>query len=270
MFSSTLYSCLVLLHLAAVVRLTNLAGAVPLRHVIFVVLSSVYAVLANLVAPASARVTKDSLTRRPRVVRWLFPFTAVLSIALPWWFLLGDPFRRPAPALIAVDAGQAVPTALARVIAPHLFLVHAQLLVETFSFFLSVRITAYVRISLPIAYVSYRLPVIFQWWKDAAAYLPSESGTDEGKMLRLLAVCNGIFWAFGLFGFLLPYVLSYFFVEPDVDTEVLDCQPDPGLVRRDEATKRNMNEVASSTGRLDSANTSTPNLRLRCGASPIL
>jgi hypothetical protein len=269
MSASTLYSCLILLHLAAVVRLTTLAGAVPLRHVVFVVLSSAYAVLANLIAPPSARVTKESLTRRPGVVRWLFPFTAVLSVALPWWFLLGDPFHRPAPALVAVEAGRNVPTALARIIAPHLFLVHAQLLVETFSFFMSVRITAYVRISLPIAYVSYRLPVIFQWWKDAAAYLPSESLADDGKMLRLLAIGNGIFWAFGLFGFLLPYVLSYFFVEPDVNTYVSECQSSPGSVRLDEATTRNLSEVGSLAGRSESASSSTATLRSHRRAPPI-
>jgi hypothetical protein len=203
------------------------------------------------------------------VVRWLFPFTAVLSVALPWWFLLGDPFHRPAPALVAVEAGRNVPTALARIIAPHLFLVHAQLLVETFSFFMSVRITAYVRISLPIAYVSYRLPVIFQWWKDAAAYLPSESLADDGKMLRLLAIGNGIFWAFGLFGFLLPYVLSYFFVEPDVNTYVSECQSSPGSVRLDEATTRNLSEVGSLAGRSESASSSTATLRSHRRAPPI-
>jgi hypothetical protein len=211
-----LYICLAFVHAAAIARLARIPGAIPLKHVAFVFLSSAYAAVMNAAAPKfAARVTKGSLTRHPKFVRWLFPFTAALSIGLPWWLMLGDPLVRPARSLVAEQDGEVVPMQLAVILVPHLFLVHAQLLVETCSYVLTNRITAYVRISLPIAYVAYRLPVIFQWWRDALQYAPFETLGSDAMLLRLLAVCNGVFWAFGLFGFLLAYVLPCFFVDPN-------------------------------------------------------
>jgi hypothetical protein len=188
---------LLLLHACAMAYLSLVllgGGVVPLRHVVFATCVVLYAALVNLVAPVCAGKCSGPLVpSRSRLIRLMFPLTAVLSFAGPWQQLLAHP------------------TVLGPVLAPHLFLMHAQLATETVAHLAASRITVVVRLSVPIAHVAYRLPVIIDWWADAAA------GGDATVVARILALVNGGYWSWALFGFMLPVVVPRFFSVPEQD-----------------------------------------------------
>lgn len=159
---------------------------VPARDVAFALGGAAYAALANAVSdkPLPGTVTRRAGTvSARRTVRLLFPFTLLLSIGAPWALLLGDP-------------------AAGALLAPSLFLVHAQLAAEALTFAFRDRVSLYVRITLPIAFVSYRVDT---FWK--LLHVVWTTDVPRVRLLRGLAFFNFVFWLFSLVGFLLPRVV---------------------------------------------------------------
>lgn len=156
---------------------------VPLPVICFPCFVAAYAALANsFVLPQSPPLAPGgSLTPARNTVRFLFPFTCVLSLAAPALLIVLNPVLAPA-------------------LAPHLFVVIWQLLLETASYVLANRISLFVRLAVPIALAAYRLSLVLVWY-DAVADL------EDAGVAQVLAVVNGVYWSFGLFCFLLLYCL---------------------------------------------------------------
>lgn len=167
---------------------------VPMYDIAFVFGMTAYALIANTVAdkPLSGTVTRRSGTvSAQRSVRLLFPFTLLLSIGAPWALLVND-------------------MEYMSLLAPSLFLIHAQLALETVTFACRKYVSVYVRIMLPIAFVSYRIDSFCKllyatWFMDSARV----------RWLRAVGVGNLIFWLYSLLGYLLPYVVPRSFRCPD-------------------------------------------------------
>jgi hypothetical protein len=169
---------------------------VPLRDAAFVFGSLAYAAVANRLAdkPLPGTVTRRVGTvSAQRSVRLLFPLTLSLSIGAPW-------------ALLATDR------ALVALLVPSLFLVHAQLALETMTYAFRQYVSVYVRVLLPIMFVSYRVDTFCKLLH--AAWLMA---APRALLLRLVAAGNLVFWGYSLVGFLLPYVVPRNFVVPEED-----------------------------------------------------
>lgn len=198
-----------LLYLSLVIR------AVPARDVTFVLATFLYAAFANqyiLGAPGgySMRSLRPSgLTPMKRTARLLFPFTLVLSFAVPIVLLVRG-----------VPGATTRPTQLDRILAPHLFLMTSQILLEAIGFFLSRHVAVYIRFCVTTAFVSYRIPVIFDWYEQALLWPDSEEGINSpayiSAAVQIAAVLNAVFWLFALLCFLLLYCLPGIMRDPQI------------------------------------------------------
>lgn len=215
MASASVCFLLIVFHLTFLCGILYLVpDAVPWSDTVFVFSSSTYAAFVNFIMLKEPTARRHSLGPTPAAARVLFPITAALSIFVPYWMLFGDPIFRRQSSLLSTD-GTASP--LAKMLIPHLFLTHAQLAVETFSHLNAHIVTTYVRVSLPIAYVTYRLSVLAKWWSDANDVAIQTPFKYDQDLLRILAMTNAVFWTFGLFGFLIPFVVLRFFRVPTTD-----------------------------------------------------
>lgn len=191
--------------------------AVPSRHIIFVVGTAVYASLAN----AFILRTSDSLPgdpRQPRSLspmknsaRLLFPFTIVVSLFVPAVLLAVAPKAYPRP------------SQLHAVVAPHLFLMLSQIVLETIGYVLSSFYTLYVRLGVTIAFVGYRIPVILTWYHMAVAWAQSTETSQTPAfapaLVQAAAVLNLVFWSFALLCYLLLYCLPAVCRDPSASEE---------------------------------------------------
>lgn len=191
--------------------------AVPVNHIIFVFGTAMYASLANqFILRTSENIPAGSLRPRPlspfkNSARLLFPFTFVFSLLVPAALLAGAPTAGPSP------------SQLQAVVAPHLFLMLSQIVLETVGYLLSSFCTRYVRLGVTIAFVSYRIPVILTWYDMAVAWAQSaEASTTPAfvpALVQAAAVLNLVFWSFALLCYLLLYCLPYVCREPNLAEE---------------------------------------------------
>ncbi|WOL06080.1 hypothetical protein Cni_G14812 [Canna indica] len=170
------------------------AGMIPVADLAFVLFSFVYLHLLSAVAFPPLRPGSDPpvFGARNRLLAAYVSAGAVVGLLLPLAHILDG--------VLAGDK-EGVEAA-----APHVFLLTAQVFLEgvTFSGGFSLPVRAFV----PIFYNTKRLFTIINW-------VASEVGKAEGahgaarRVLagRALAVANLGFWAFNLFGFLLPIYL---------------------------------------------------------------
>lgn len=183
----------------------------PPAHLLFVVLTALYAPLANLFILRTNHIPPPSGNYPPSIsplrtsARLLFPFTFIFSLLTPSLLLLLSP-RTLSPILF-----------------PHLFLMLAQILMEFIGFSLYSFFTLYIRLAVTIAFVAYRLPVILRWY-DAAlnlakaqAYSPNPSSLPA--LAQATALLNLVFWSFALFCFLLLYCLPAVCREPSLNAK---------------------------------------------------
>eukprot|EP00177_Eucheuma_denticulatum_P008376 GFKZ01015237.1.p1 GENE.GFKZ01015237.1~~GFKZ01015237.1.p1 ORF type:complete len:224 (+),score=26.90 GFKZ01015237.1:132-803(+) len=122
-------------------------------------------------------------------VRVLLGTSAVISLLVPWGW-------------IAVGGNREL-----ELLAPHLFLMMAQVLFEIWSYREGVSVV--VRIGIPVGFVAYRLRVLVRWVERAL-----EGG--ERQMVGL-AVVNLGFWGVVLFYVLLLKVCPPYFVDRGID-----------------------------------------------------
>ncbi|OAY67459.1 hypothetical protein ACMD2_06695 [Ananas comosus] len=93
--------------------------------------------------------------------------------------------------------------------APHLFLLAAQLFLEGAAAASGFSLPAFA--AVPIAYNSRRMFALADWVRREAARAADGPGVSTLQVLagRVLASANLVFWAFNLFGFLLPIYLPW-------------------------------------------------------------
>lgn len=127
-----------------------------------------------------------------RSVRLMFPLTLFVSIIIP--------------SLLLVQAPELADTGLRR----HLWLVLSQLLLETLEHGASARtrVAVLVRITTTAACIAYRLPIARDWFYAAMDTATQVPGT-AASVNMVVAAANVLYWAFGLFGFLLCKCLPY-------------------------------------------------------------
>ncbi|CAN8075234.1 unnamed protein product [Agarophyton chilense] len=145
-----------------------------------------------------------------QILRLLFPFTFVFSLGVPT-ILLITAGNSP------IDGTQ---TQLHPILAPHLFLMICQILIETVGFIFSSSFTLYVRFGSTVAFVVYRIPVAFEWYRRAEQYAHSEDAAMLPPTILPLtqaaAILNIVYWLFALLCFLLLYCLPAILRNPQV------------------------------------------------------
>lgn len=218
-------------HVVAVWGICRYVGVPSRSDIGFVLVASVYALLANRYAPKESLMSTERLINPPAIVRRLFPVTLMLSVVLPWTIITRE------RSMILGSASETMPSEidpgmLSRIIAPHLFLVHSQLFVETVSFMNALRLTAYVRVFIPICFTFYRLSSTVQWFQAASALPPMPGLKGLVGLTQFAALANIVYWVLALFGFLLPMVVPSFFSTPSSQcgtagrsTSVFDSPP---------------------------------------------
>lgn len=216
----TVTKLLILLLIIGIAFLLTLR-AIPLSHIFFVCFSAIYAITANYFILHTqqnlprAPLTPRSLSPTRNTARLLFPFTIILSISLPLILIaLTSPSNtKPAPLHV--------------VVVPHLFLMLCQILFESVGFLLQTFFTLYIRLGVTIAFVSYRIPVILQWYHAAVNLGQVQAALPDPSVLppiaQATAVLNFVFWSFALLCFLLLYCLPAVCREPMLD-EILDLK----------------------------------------------
>lgn len=182
-------------------------GSVPLRHIVFSVITTVYAVCCNAyIRGANAPpVQPRSISPVPNAVRLLFPFTLLFSLLVPFY-------------LLVVSTGASDRSHLRNILAPHLFLVMLQILLETVGFLLANVFTIYVRLGVTTAFLCYRIPVLFTWYEQATAWATSKDAATYAPYIPVITqvapVLNIIFWSFALLCFHLLYCLPAVISDP--------------------------------------------------------
>lgn len=195
------------LYLSVVLR------AVPARHIFFTLITATYATFANIyIEHASPHL---NISKRPRPVaptknspRLLFPFTICFSLLAPSAILIAS----------RVHGIQLAQSSLVAIIAPHLFLILSQIVCENMGYIASNFFSVYIRLGVTVAFVSYRLPVLFTWYRlagqwantDEAATLPS----GIAALAQLTAILNMVHWSFALLCYLLLYCLPNLIHDP--------------------------------------------------------
>lgn len=207
---------ILLVFVPACLYLTAYLRLVPMRHIVFVLITSFYALFNNTIIlrtflPA-ATLAPRSLAPVKRAPRLLFPFTFIFSLLVPTILLYVAGTSR-------VDA---TPTKLAYIVAPPLFLIMSQITLETIGFLFSTVFTVYIRLAVTIAFVSYRIPVMVTWYQQARDWAQSDEATlvppYAVAMTQAGAVLNIVFWTFVLLCFLLLYCLPAIIQDPQKAT----------------------------------------------------
>lgn len=213
---------------SAALYLSVYLRAVPTNHIIFVISVTSYAAFSNQFLRRSLSLTQDYLRLQPRGIapmrqstRLLFPFTICFSLLVP-------------ALLLYVTRGLA--TKLDELLCPHLFLMIIQIFLETIGHLNSSTILLYVRLGVTIAFVSYRLQVIWTWYQNAAIWAETEEALKAPSyvipLTQAAAVLNFVFWSFSLLCFLLLYCLPAIIRDPQkiiIDppqTELVDMDND--------------------------------------------
>lgn len=172
---------------------------------------------SGMVAPSDLALTVFSLIYLLFLSRAAFPHLHPTATAPPPVF---GPTCRPLAVYVSVGGiiGLLLPVAYilhgliqgdqegVQAAAPHLFLLSSQVFFEgiTFAGGFSLPVRAFV----PVFYNSVRLFAISDWLRAEFGKEDGQHGSPERLLAgRTLAVANMAFWAFNLFGFLLPLYL---------------------------------------------------------------
>lgn len=129
---------------------------------------------------------------RLSTLRFFIVTSLILSILMPWtWLIWFSPSKKQV-----------------RLLGPHLFVMMTQVLFEIWSYRKSVSLL--VRVSIPVAFVGYRLRIVVEWIQGAAAAYADSSELSNQVMLAL-ACANLFFWSIMLFYVLLLKVCPPYF-----------------------------------------------------------
>lgn len=174
---------------------------VPVSELGAVTAALFYVLAASLLQPAPRQANSRPDRIRPLAldrqlsritVRLFLTASFVLSLLLPWaWIIAG------------------IKNAECKLLGPHLFLMMAQVLFEIWSYRNTV--STFIRIGIPVAFVSYRLGLLVNWVRAAF-----EGGADGGMRdlaMKALALSNLTFWGVVLFYVLLLKVCPPYFLE---------------------------------------------------------
>lgn len=198
------------LYLAVVLR------AVPARHIFFTLITAAYATFANIfIEHASPQL---NISKRPRPVaptksspRLLFPFTICFSLLAPIAILVAS----------CANGIQLAQSPLVAIIAPHLFLILSQIVCENIGYIASNFFSVYIRLGVTVAFVSYRLPVLFTWYRLAGQWANTEEAaklpSGIAALAQLTAILNMVHWSFALLCYLLLYCLPNLIHDPYVN-----------------------------------------------------
>ncbi|CAN8063988.1 unnamed protein product [Agarophyton chilense] len=177
------------------------------KNVLFAVIFAVlYAVVANCLQPVCIDADFNSIKPLAmnqqlsrNAVRLCLFSSLLLSLLIPWAWIL----------TFSISEQQT------KLLAPHLFLMMTQVLFEIWSYRPNVSVV--VRICIPVTFVCYRLTVLYQWVRAAAA---AYSEQIQSRIMLALATANLAFWSVILFYVLLLKVCPpYFLVERSPTTE---------------------------------------------------
>lgn len=124
-------------------------------------------------------------------VRVLLCTSLLISVIVPWVWILS----------VAARASEL------ELLAPHLFLMMAQVLFEIWSYRGNVSVV--VRIGIPVGFVAYRIKVLVGWAQSAVA---RNCGGIAGWAMVVLAMANLGFWGVVLFYVLLLKVCPPYFL----------------------------------------------------------
>lgn len=192
--------------------LTLFFRAVP-KNILFAVLfAAFYAFIANCLQPTapkppSKKIKPPALSQQLSrlTVRFCLLLSLLLSVVIPWiWILTFNPTPQHR-----------------KLLAPHLFLMMAQVLFEIWSYRLSVSLV--VRIAIPVAFVTYRLTVLYEWVHDAFVAMSSNLVPDQ--LMFVLAFANFAFWNVILFYVLLLKVCPPYFLDRREDVSETASRP---------------------------------------------
>lgn len=165
-------------------------NTLPIHILLFPPLALLYFLFANHYI-LNSRLPAPPLFRRSlsprRSARLLFPFTFLFSLLLPI-LLLSTPSLRP-------------------ILAPHLFLITCQILLESVFTLNYTRITVYVRLLLTISFVIYRIPVLVNQYTNISDWTIYNSASPLCLPLQAISIINIVFWTFSLLCYLLLYTL---------------------------------------------------------------
>lgn len=207
-FSQTRRAILLLTALLFVVGSAVLSlnlRAVPKTELAVVALAVLYVLAASTLQPPHTSSSKDRIKPLARdrqlsriAVRIFLISSFLISIAAPWIWLTC--FR----------------TTLSqrRLLGPHLFLMMAQVLFEIWSYRTTVSLL--LRITIPVAFVSYRIRLLVDWVKKSSFIILTNSQAKSNLADRLmfaLAMVNLVFWGIILFYVLLLKVCPPYFLE---------------------------------------------------------
>lgn len=207
-FSKTRRAILLLIALVFVVGSAVLSlnlRAVPKTELGVVTLAVLYVLAASTLQPPQIPSSKDRVKPLARdrqlsrvTVRIFLISSLLISLVVPWIWL--SCFR----------------TTLSqrRLLGPHLFLMMAQVLFEIWSYRATVSLL--LRITIPVAFVSYRIRLLVDWVRKSALIILSntEGKSDlDDRLMFALAMVNLVFWGIILFYVLLLKVCPPYFLE---------------------------------------------------------
>lgn len=133
------------------------------------------------------------------MVRLLLVTSFVISFAAPWVWLLAFPMTRTQT----------------HILAPHLFVMMSQVLFEIWGYRSCVSVVA--RLGIPVAFVTYRLTVLYGCALEAAMVAMRTRQTADVIMFALTGA-NVLFWALILFYVLLLKVCPPYFIATHLKT----------------------------------------------------
>ncbi|XP_008804031.2 uncharacterized protein LOC103717428 [Phoenix dactylifera] len=189
------------LNALAVVIVLSASGMVSAADIAFALFSLVY--LHLLSSAAFPRSSSSSAAPDPPIFGFRNPLLAIyVSVGALLGLLL--------PIAYILDGVLAGDKEGIKAAAPHVFLLAAQVFLENVTF--SGRFSLPIRAFVPIFYNTKRLFTLADWVRHEIGKVEDDHGSPRRLFAgRALAVANMGFWAFNLFGFLLPVYLPRVF-----------------------------------------------------------
>eukprot|EP00246_Nothoceros_aenigmaticus_P007041 TRINITY_DN20639_c0_g1_i1.p1 TRINITY_DN20639_c0_g1~~TRINITY_DN20639_c0_g1_i1.p1 ORF type:complete len:270 (-),score=28.95 TRINITY_DN20639_c0_g1_i1:609-1418(-) len=210
------------LQLVAFIVVFSASGLVPVMDLAFPIFLSIYAfILSHTAFPKFSKSASPELFKGSRIFQLYVVTGTIIGLFLPLAYVLGGFARGDQSAVRAAT--------------PHLFLLSFQVLSENLINGMNV-FSLPVRAVLPILYTGRRLFALTDWLNAtfAKAHVPVApiKFTDNAWLWfgRGLAVANFVYFAFNLFGFLipafLPRALDHYFEERNAhNKEVAQKKP---------------------------------------------
>lgn len=233
--SNTFAIVLCSVFLSSCVYLTAILRIVATRHIVFVFGAISYFGFANIFLARTAPHLRIPCQSKPIAPsgsspRLLFPFTIFFSLLLPTALLL----------TASLYGATARTSRLFAILGPHLFLMVSQIVCETVGFLGCNFFTVYTRLGLTVAFVSYRIHVLYTWYRAASVWTSARDITQlpDGfaALAHIVAILNIVFWSFTLLCFLLLYCLPIYIHEPRPYPRGALSQPQPPVIVKPSAS----------------------------------